>query len=389
LYENLKKMFTYQKTSRYFAQIARGLEPLGCEELAELGAAEIKSAYRGIYFKADHETLYRVNYQSRLCTRILAPLLRFDCHSDKYLYKTALKIDWQKLLSPKNTFAVAATTANSNIKHSQYAGLRLKDAIADYFREKTGSRPSVDTKNPDVWINLRVDRNKATISLDTSGGSLHRRGYRLETVEAPMQETVAAAMIRFSKWNGRQSLVDPMCGSGTILCEALMHFCHIPASYLRSQFGFQMMPDFDAALWAQVKKKANTRIRRLPKGLISGSDIDSEAIAAAKTNCAMLPHGDRILLRTKRYQDIDQLVNTCIISNPPYGIRLGKQGNMTVFIKKLGDFLKKRCPGSSAFLYFGNTDLIKATGLKAAWKKPLMNGGLSGQLVKYMIRGTA
>lgn len=380
-------MFTYQKTGRYFAQIARGLEPLGCQELAELGATDIKSTYRGIYFQADPETLYRVNYQSRLCTRILAPLLTFDCHSAKYLYKTAVKMDWGQLLTPENTFAVAATTANSNIKHSQYAGLRLKDAVADYFREKNGYRPSVDTKNPDVWINLRIDRNKAIISLDTSGGSLHRRGYRLETVDAPMQETVAAAMIQFSEWGGTQPLVDPMCGSGTILCEALMHFCNIPAGYLRSRFGFEMMPDFDAALWNQVKKKANSQIRRLPKGLITGSDIDSQAIAAAKTNCAKLPHGEKIVLRTKPYQDT-QPTNTCLITNPPYGIRLKQKGNMESFIKKLGDFLKKRCPGSSAFLYFGNPDLIKEVGLKASWKKPLMNGGLSGLLVKYKIRDT-
>lgn len=378
-------MFAYQKTSRYFAQIARGLEELGSDELAELGAIEVKPAYRGIYFQADRETLYRINYHSRLCTRILAPLLTFDCHSTKYLYKTAIKMDWSQLLTNQNTFAISATVANSNIKHSQYAGLTLKDAIADHFREKYDSRPSVDTKNPDVWLNLRIDRNKATISLDTSGGSLHRRGYRRETVEAPIQETVAAAMIRFSEWDGKEPLLDPMCGSGTILCEALMHYCRIPAAYLRARFGFEMMPDFDEALWKQVKKDSNSRIRRLPKNLITGSDKDSQAIAAAKTNCRMLPHGERILLQTKQYQDIEHAENTCLITNPPYGIRMERHKNMDGFIENFGKFLKKRCPGSTAYVYFGNPELIKNIGLQAAWKKPLMNGGLSGILTKYKL----
>ena len=378
-------MFTYQKTNRYFAQIARGLEDPGAEELTELGASEVKPAYRGIYFNADKKTLYRINYHSRLCTRILAPLLQFDCHSTKYLYKTAIKMDWSQLLSSRNTFAITATTANSNVRHSQYAGLTLKDAIADHFRDKYDSRPSVDKRNPDIWLNLRIDRNKATISLDTSGGSLHRRGYRKETVEAPMQETVAAAIVRFSDWHGAQPLLDPMCGSGTLLCEALMHYCSIPAAYLRNNFGFEMMPDFDEALWKQIRKEGNKQIRRLPKNLISGSDKDHPAIAAARTNCSMLPHGERIVLQTKQYQDIKSAADTCIVSNPPYGLRLQRNQDMAGFIKKLGVFLKKRCPGSTAYLYFGNPDLMKDIGLKAAWKKPLMNGGLNGLLVKYRV----
>lgn len=378
-------MFTYQKTNRYFAQIARGLEDPGAEELTELGASEVKPAYRGIYFNADKKTLYRINYHSRLCTRILAPLLQFDCHSTKYLYKTAIKMDWSQLLSSRNTFAINATTANSNIRHSQYAGLTLKDAIADHFLDKYDARPSVDKRNPDVWLNLRIDRNKATISLDTSGGSLHRRGYRKETVEAPMQETVAAAIVRFSDWHGAQPLLDPMCGSGTLLCEALMHYCSIPAAYLRRHFGFEMMPDFDADAWKQVKKEGNSQIRRLPKGLITGSDKDNQAIAAAKANCGMLPHGERIVLQTKKYQDIKSAADTCIVSNPPYGLRLQRNQDMAGFIKKLGVFLKKRCPDSTAFLYFGNPDRMKDIGLKAAWKKPLMNGGLDGLLVKYRL----
>jgi putative N6-adenine-specific DNA methylase len=252
-------MFTYQKSGRYFAQVAKGLEELGRQELHQLGAREIKPGYRGFYFSADRATLYRINYSGRILSRILAPLLRFDCHSDKYLYRTAAKIDWFALFSLKNTFAIRANVSHSNIKHSQFAAQRLKDAIVDRFRQETGKRPSVDTKEPDVLFNLHIQNNRATVYLDTSGGSLHRRGYRLQSVEAPMQEIVAAAMVRLSGWNGERPLVDPMCGSGTILCEAMMHYCRIPAGYLWKQFGFNALPDFDAGIWKKVKRQVDSK----------------------------------------------------------------------------------------------------------------------------------
>lgn len=376
-------MFTYQKTSRYFAQAGHGLEDLVADELASLGAREIKPAFRGVYFDADKAALYRINYCSRLTSRILAPLLRFDCHSTKYLYKTALKIDWHKLLTADNTFAIFATVAHSKIKHSRYAALCLKDALVDYFREKDGKRPNVDTKTPDLSFHLRIERNKAIISLDTSGGSLHKRGYRQETVEAPMQETLAAAMIRFSEWDGLRPLVDPMCGSGTLAAEALMHFCRIPAAFLRKEFGFEMMDDFDESLWHRVKKEADNAIRELPPGLIAVSDLSGRDVAAAGKNLSLLPQGNKINLKTLPYQERDDLQNKLIITNPPYGIRLEKGRDMAAFMKEFGDFLKQKCTGSTAILYFGKKELIKSIGLKPTWKKPLANGGLDGVLARY------
>ncbi len=306
-------MFTYQKTNRYFAQIAQGLEPLGAEELETLGAQDVKTSFRGIYFNADPATLYRVNYMSRLCTRILAPLLSFDCHSTKYLYKTAQKIKWEQLLDKDTTFAIKASVAQSKISHSQYAALCLKDAIVDYFRDREGTRPSIDKTSPDVWLHLRIDRNKALISLDTSGGSLHRRGYRQESVEAPMQETVAATIIRMTQWDGTTPIIDPMCGSGTLLSEALMHHCNIPAGYLRKKFGFKMMPEFDKITWQTVKTEQHGKIKRLPSKLLFGSDNSSEAVAAAKKNNASLPNGDKITFKTKRFQDIQRVEKKIIV----------------------------------------------------------------------------
>ena len=375
--------YQYQQNNRFFAQIARGLEALGAEELEALGARNTAPAYRGLYFDADAGALYRINYRSRLITRVLAPLTAFRCHNPDYLYRTARKIAWTDFLSVDQTFAVFATVSNSKIRHSKYAALRVKDAVVDGFREQFGRRPSIDTRQPDVWINLYIENNHATLSLDTSGGSLHRRGYRQQAGEAPMQETVAAAALRLSGWQGQTPLYDPMCGSGTLLAEALMHYCRIPAGYLRQRFGFEALPDFDAARWAAVRQEAEARMRPLPAGLIAGSDASAEAVATARANLSTLPHGEAVAVDVKPYQAIARLEATTLITNPPYGKRLGRQETIGAFYKDLGDFLKQRCTGSTAYLYVGDRALLKKVGLRPAWKKPLYNGPLDGRLAKY------
>ena len=381
-------MFTYQyqKNQRFFAQIANGLEELGAKELLQLGAADVAPAYRGLYFCADPGALYRINYMTRLITRVLAPLLTFDCHSDRYLYRTARSLPWTDLLALDKTFAVFANVANSYIRHSQYAALRLKDAIVDQFRETCDARPAIDPIHPDLWINLHIDNNKATIGLDASGGSLHRRGYRQASVAAPIQETVAAAILQFSGWRGERPLYDPMCGSGTLLAEALMHVCDIPAGYLRPHFGFEYLPDFDAALWKTVKRECNSRIRTLPHGLIGGSDLDDAAVEAAKTNCQTLPGGKQVTLLTRPFQQIESLTDTTILCNPPYGRRLNTVQETAALLQKFGTFLKERCQGSTAYIYLGNDTLLQHIPLWPSWKKPLNNGGLKGYLAKYKIR---
>jgi 23S rRNA (guanine2445-N2)-methyltransferase len=376
-------VFTYQKFGSYFAQVAEGLEELCRSELQSLGATETRAAYRGVHFRADRETLYRVNYLSRIASRVLAPLITFDCHSPRYLYRTAKSLDWGKLLGVEGTFAVFANVSDSKITHSKYAALCVKDAVADHFRERTGQRPDVDTREPDVWIGLHLRHNRAMISLDTSGGSLHRRGYRAQSVTAPIQETVAAAMICLSGWDGEKQLWDPMCGSGTILSEALMSYCRIPPAYLRRRFGFERLPDFDRRQWESVKDTARKAIRPLPPGLISGSDESDVAIEAARKNLSQLPGGSQVGLQRLRYQELEGLRNLVIISNPPFGIRLGAAADMAAFGKELGDFLKQRCAGSTAYFYFGDRSLIKTIGLRPSWKKPLSHGGLDGRLVKF------
>jgi len=376
-------MYEYQQWRRFFAQIADKTEQLGAAELAELGATKIKTRFRGIFFETDAAGLYRINYTARLLTRILAPLKTFQCHSTRYLYKTARSIDWHDFLSPQDTFAIFANVANSHIKHSKYAALRLKDAIVDHFRDATGKRPSVDVQNPDAWFGLHIENNRAIISLDTSGGSMHRRGYRKETVPAPMQETLAAAIIRLSGWDGSRPLYDPMCGSGTLLCEALMHYCQIPAGFLRPHFGFERLPDFDTNLWATVKRQADAQIRALPYGLIRGSDISGNAIAAARINAGLLPNGKEISLRKADFRNLGELRNVMLITNPPYGVRLGNKRQSVALLQAFGRFLKQHCPGSTAFLYFGDPGMISAIGLKPLKKIALKNAALAGQLVQY------
>jgi len=376
-------MYEYQKNNRYFAQIADGIKELGVRELTELGAANVSSAYRGIYFDADIETLYRVNYSSRLVSRVLAPLVWFRCHTTDQLHKKAMQIKWTDFISPKNTFAIFSNVSNSKIRNSKFAALRLKDGIVDSFRDSSGDRPNIDTRDPDIWLNLHIDNNEAIISLDTSGGSLHRRGYRQDTIEAPIQETVAAAIIKYSEWDGSVPLYDPMCGSGTLLAEALMHYCNMPSGILRKHFGFKYLPDYNKSVWTKVKKELDSRIRRLPDKRISGSDSSAKAIRIAGENLNCLKSGKRVNLKILDFKRAKGLENGIIVTNPPYGIRMGKKQELDLFYKSFGDFLKQKCTGSTAYIYFGEREFIKKIGLKPTWKKPLKTGGLDGRLAKY------
>ncbi|RTZ98503.1 MAG: class I SAM-dependent RNA methyltransferase [Deltaproteobacteria bacterium] len=375
--------YTYQRDLRYFVKTADGIQDACAEELAGLGAGDISPEFRGIHFKADTAVFYHINYLTRLASRCLAPLVSFGCPDTDVLYRKAKQLRWEDFFVGDRTFAVSATVSNSRISHSKYASLRLKDAIADYFREKTGRRPDVSVRDPDILLHLHIRNNRADISLDASGGALHRRGYREETGPAPMQETVAAAIIHLSQWDGSQPLYDPMCGSGTLLCEALMRYCRVPSGIFRRRFGFECLPDFDAALWQKVKKQADAQIRKLPENLIAGSDLSQEAVDAARVNIMGLNDGKNVRLKAFDFNDLPALEGHIIVTNPPYGIRMGKDTDLDAFYKRLGDFLKQKCNGSAAYIYFGDRKYIKKIGLKTSWKKPIKAGGLDGRLAKY------
>ncbi len=376
-------MYEYQSNNIYFAQVTGMMEELGQQELQELGATDTKLSYRGVYFKADHETLYRINYTSRLLSRVLAPLKNFYCDNTGVLKKTADTIEWDDFLTVDNTFSITSSVANSKINNSLYASQCLKDGIADYFRNKFGKRPDVDTVNPDVRFNLFIEKDAAVISLDTSGDSLHKRGYRLLAGEAPMQETLAAAIIQLSNWDGQNTLWDPMCGSGTILCEALMHYCRIPAQKLRKNFGFFYLPDFNNELWKKVKDESDSQIRPLPKGLIKGSDKSQRILEIAKDNLSRLPYSNNIELAGHPFQHVKEFKDGTLITNPPYGIRLGNPEDVQVLYKELGDFIKQRCTGTTSFIYTGEPSLRKHIGLKTSRRIHLVNGKLEGVLLMF------
>ncbi len=379
-------MYDYQLNHEYFALISEDIQEIGCRELLTLGAANIRKAYRGIYFTADKPVLYRINYESRFITRVIAPLVTFNCRNSDHLYRKASDIEWRNFFSADHTFAVFASVSNSTvINNSEFAALRLKDSVVDHFRNLSGSRPNVEKTNPDIWINLHIENNEAVIGIDTSGGSLNRRGYRKERVIAPMQETLAAAIIHLSGWDGRCPLYDPMCGSGTLVAEALMHCCRIPSGFLRKRYGFEFLPDYDKNTWKLVKTKSDQQIMWLPDGLIAASDILEKAVAASKTNLSQLPFGDRVPVFLRDFQTIPKLENIVIMCNPPYGVRLETPDELELWYKNLGDFLKQRCRNSEAYIYAGNRELIPHIGLKPSMKLPLKNGGLDGRLLKFNI----
>lgn len=379
--------WTFEKSGRFYAQCADGLEDLARAELECLGAEKAVPGFRGVMFSAGTPSLYRINYCTRLCSRILAPLLTFDCHSTRYLYKTASEMDWGAVFDVERTFAISSNVSESAVRHSQYAALCLKDAIADHFRRSTGRRPDVERIAPDVWIDLHIHRNRATISLDTSGGSLHRRGYRTGRVKAPIQETVAAAMLEMAEWDGATPLRDPMCGSGTILAEALMRCTRTPAGYLRERFGFENMPGFDAASWAGVRRSCDALMQKPADGMVAGGDADPLAVSAARTNLSALPWGQTVRVESLRFEDHEGCPGMTIVTNPPYGLRLGERGEAEATLKSFGDYLKRKCDGASAFVYFGDRGLIGSIGLRPRWRKPLRNGQLDGRLALFEIRG--
>ncbi len=377
-------MFVYQQRKQFFAQVAGGLEDLAAAEFKALGATDGETITRGIHFHADLLTLYRINYRSRLATRVLAPLVKFEAKTPEELYLGAKKVDWTRIFRLDQTFAVFANTFHSEIDHSQYASLKVKDCVADMFRKRyKQKRPNVDPKDPDLVIAVHIFEDQVTISIDCSGGSLHRRGYRQDSVEAPMQETLAAAVIDFAKWDCKRPFYDPMCGSGTLLSEAWLKAGYIPPGTLRKKFGFMMLPDYDRRDWVKVKLQEDNKIKLVRGGLIRGSDINAKAVRMTRSNNARIPGGDELIVRTMDFRDIDKLENRLIVCNPPYGIRMMKDEDMGAFMKEFGDFLKQKCTGSDAFIYFGDRELVKSFGLKSAFKMPLRNGGLDGRLVKY------
>ncbi len=367
-----------------FAACGRGLERLLADELTGLGATEVRPAVRGVAFRADHAALARIVLWTRLATRVLAPLASFACHSDRYLYNRLRDLPWEELMTPDETLAVVANVSFSRLRHSQFVAQRVKDAIVDRFRDRTGRRPGVDRRSPDLLLNLHLRRDHAHLALDLGGRSLHRRGYRLQTVEAPLQETVAAAIVRLSGWDGATPLVDPMCGSGTLLAEAWLAGARIAPQLQRLADRAPLLryPGFPRRAWDEAVAAAREAARPLPPELLRGADSDPEAVAAARENLAALPGGPRIRVERADVRRLQVASGTTIVCNPPYGVRLGEREQVEQLYRDLGDTLKRNCRGATAWILCGDTKLVGHLGLRPRRRIPLWNGGLECRLVE-------
>jgi putative N6-adenine-specific DNA methylase len=307
-------------------------------------------------------TCYRANLWLRTANRILQPLAEFFCETPQHLYDGVRSIDWRRFLTPEMTIAVDCKVRDSGITHSGYAALKTKDAIVDCIRDHYGRRPSVDTLDPGLRINIHILRNNCTVSLDTSGVSLDKRGYRLDTGEAPLRETLAAALLELSGWDGTTPLVDPMCGAGTIAIEAALKATRRPPGLIRNQFGFQRWPDFDSALWRKIVDAAEGQILETLPAPILGYDISARAIENAKKNGRRAGVGNMVAFAKGNISDLTPPGPPgIIVFNPPYGARLDEEESLKPLYKKIGDVLKQRCKGYTAYLFTGNAELGKSS----------------------------
>lgn len=367
--------------TRFFAQCPKGVEPYLEQELNGLGAMNCQLESGGVSFYASARTFFSVLYQSRLAGRVLLPVWSFPCPDTDGLYDHAVTLPWHELIPAHRSFMVSSHLIHSGIRHSQYASLKLKDAIVDQVRKHSGQRPSVDRETPDLRINLFIQGQEALISLDPCG-PLHQRGYRLEGGLAPLKENLAAAVLQISGWNGESKLLDPFCGSGTFLGEALMLSARIPAGYRRSHASLKYIPGFDNRLWEEVKKEADSKIQSIGEDLLSGSDIHGPSIRKARHNLFRLPFGEKVQLQKADFRMLKNLPPRLIVTNLPYGERMAEEKDrLFELYRSFGDHLKRECKGSNAWVLCGSTELVKHIGLRPKVRIPLYNGPLEIRLV--------
>ena len=362
-----------------------GLEQALFDELTELGAENLEIIKRGVTFRGDLAMMYKVNYMSRLAIRILKPIGVFEVLDENQLYDKVKNINWMDVFKINQTFSVDSNLFYSNLDHSHYVSQKTKDAIVDQFREATGKRPWVSLENPDIYIDVHISHNVCTISLDSSGESLHKRGYRIATDKAPINEVLAAGMLNISGWKGKEDLYDPMCGSGTISIEAAMLAMKIPAGYYRKKFAFMNWEHFDEEMWKSVKSDADDLMEDLECNIYA-SDRSDKAVGIAKRNFRSAGlHKD--LNIEQSYFDAVQPKNKSgvIIMNPPYGMRLEERGELRDLYRGIGDVLKNTFTGFESWIISPNFETLKFIGLKPSKRITLFNGPIETKLMKFEV----
>ena len=366
----------------FIAKTLAGLEPVLMEELKNIGAEEIRPGKRAVFFEGTLETMYRANLELRTALRILTPISELRVRNEDDLYRKIQTIDWSEYLEVEGTLAVDAVVASELLRHSKYVALKTKDAIVDQFREKTGERPNVDINNPDLRINIHVHDSDVTVALDSSGDSLHRRGYRVDSVDAPINEVLAAGMILLSGWQKDCLFLDPMCGSGTIAIEAALFAYNIPPQQFREHFGFMNWKNFDPELWEQVKKNAEDA-RVDFKFPIYAYDKDFRAFKVANMNAIAAGLEGKILIERAAFEKLNPPAGPGILMmNPPYDERLPIE-QAEDFYQSIGDRFKQAYPGYSAWVISSNLDALKSIGLRPSRRFSLINGKLDCKFLKF------
>ena len=372
-----------EKNYKMLAKTLFGFEDLLAEELMKLGASNIEKGTRNVSFEGDRGFMYKANLCCRTAIKVLKPISAFNVFTEEDLYKKVYEIPWENYMDANGSLAVDATVFSKKFTHSKYISLKTKDAIVDRFRDKEGERPDVDLDHPTLRINIHIDRNICTVSLDSSGQSLHRRGYKVESTFAPINEVLAAGMVMLAGWKGQCDLLDPMCGSGTILTEAAMIACNIPPNLNRDEFGFETWKDFDVDLFELIETSALKKIKDF-HFKIYGFDKDPVSVQKAKSNVKSANLQDFVEIKTHDFFETKKEGDRYLylVFNPPYDERL-TVSNVADFYASIGATLKHGYPGSQAWMISSNMEALKSVGLRPSRRIKLFNGKLESKFVRY------
>jgi len=361
-------------TFNMIAKTFLGLEEVLAKELIDLGANDVEIQNRAVSFSGNKALMYKANLHCRTASRILKPIATFSASTPDEVYEQVKKLNWSSYLSPESSFAIDSTVYSEQFRHSKFVTYRVKDAVVDYFTEKHGKRPNVSVSNPALMINIHISHKQCTLSLDSSGESLHKRAYRVQQTEAPLNEALAAGMLLLAGWNGQTNFVDPMCGSGTLPIEAALIALNIPPGIYRKEFAFEKWKDFDETLFDEIynddshERDFNFRIY--------GSDISPRAIKIAEENIRAAGLSKYIQLKTIPLQKLEPPVEQClIVTNPPYGERITSNDIFKLYAD-LGSMLKHKFSGNTAWVISSHDECLKKIGLKTAKKIKLLNGSL-------------
>ncbi len=370
-----------QKEYQMIAKTFKGLEDVLAQELINLGANDVETDRRVVYFRGDKALMYKANLHLRTASRILKPICTFRADDTDDLYSKIKEVDWSQYISGNQSFAIDSTVYSETFNHSQFITYRVKDAIVDWFNEHKGKRPRISVSNPDIYLNMHISHDTCTLSLDSSGESLHKRGWRAEQTEAPINEALAAGMLLLAGWHGQCDLIDPFCGSGTILIEAALIALGIPPGIYRNHFAFEKWTDFEPELFQQLYNDESTE--REFDHHIFGSDKALKAIRVAERNVKSANMQKYISLEVADIKDLQPKTQNCIIvTNPPYGERLDIKNIMELYAN-FGEALKHRFSGSTAWVISSDERYLKNMGLKPSARIPLLNGALDCRFNKY------